>query len=543
MSRTPLLAATNQEEVGEEDQGLEATSFAPIEEYSPLGYNVGLFNATLLNTSAIIGTGIFSTSSLIFRSLGSVGMLLSMYVLAPLVTCAGLMIYIELASMCGHKRSGAEVVYLEQAYPKPKYLVSIAFAITTVLSGYTGIGATVFAKHVLQAFDIEFSPFRQRAIAIGMLTTVISICLVSSKWALRLNNIVTFFKAGSLVMISLIGLACALGLLSIPNSGNLKEPFAGSKIGGNALATSFAKVNFSYVGWNTVLTVMAEIKGRDPVRTARRAGFLSIFIASTLYITTVLAFVVVMTKEELADAGEVLGARFLRKVYGDAVADKLFLFIIGMSTFGGSLAGTTSYARMLREVGRQGVLPFDTFWSKVSRFKTPYGPIMLKFGLSLMVLLITPANDAFSFLVDLASYPGMVFALATACGVWILRRRRREMGLPAHAYQVSNFVVGLYVMKALALLIMPWIPPKGGSNGGDVDFFYATYCIVGIGILLLCGLYYWTWFKVLPKWFGYDIIEETVLLPGGAKTSVLRKRYKGEEGTQEEPLLHGEPLN
>ncbi|KAG8735570.1 hypothetical protein FRC10_010392 [Ceratobasidium sp. 414] len=504
MSRTPLLASTEHDETTEGDPGLEVTSFAPIEDISPLGYNVGLLNATLLNTSAIVGVGIFSTSSLILRSLGSVGMLLSMYVLAPLVTCdgdvAGLMVYVELASMCGHKRSGAEV---EQAYPRPKYLVSIAFAITTVLSGYTGVGATVFAKHVIQAFDLEYTPFKQRAIAITMLSSVIT----------------------------------------VPNSGNLKDPFAGSKFGGNAFATSFAKVNFSYVGWNTVLSLMAEIEGRDPIRTARRAGFLSVFIASVLYMTTVLAFVVVMTKEEIVDAGEVLGGRFLRKVYGDALADKLFLVIIGASTFGGSIAGTMSYARMLREVGRQGILPFDTFWSQVSRFKTPYGPIMLKFSLSLIILLVTPANDAISFLVDLASYPGMLFALGTGCGVWILRWRRAKMGLPAHAYKVSNFVVVLYVTKALALLIMPWIPPEGGSHGGDVDFFYATYCIVGIAILLLCGLYYWVWFKVLPRWFGYEIIEETVLLPGGAKTSVLRRRHKGEQGTQEEPLLHGESLN
>lgn len=30
-------------------------------------------------------------------------------------------------------RSGAEVVYLEQAYPRPKFLVPVSFAVTTVL--------------------------------------------------------------------------------------------------------------------------------------------------------------------------------------------------------------------------------------------------------------------------------------------------------------------------------------------------------------------------------------------------------------------------
>ncbi|KAG9126927.1 hypothetical protein FRC07_001391 [Ceratobasidium sp. 392] len=210
-----------------------------------------------------------------------------------------------------------------------------------------------------------------------------------------------------------------------------------------------------------------------------------------------------MTKEELVDAGEILGARFLRKVYGDAIADKLFLVIIGMSTFGGLIAVILLYARMIREAGRQGVLPYATFWSRVSRFKTPYGPILLKWGLSVSLLLITPAKDTFSFLVDLASYPGLVFALATACAVWILRRRRAEMGLPAHAYKAWNIVVIAYVVKSLTLLVLPW---------------------------------------AMPRWFGYEIVEETVSLPGGAKASVLKRRYKNQPSPQEEPLLHEERL-
>ncbi|KAG8733650.1 hypothetical protein FRC12_018810 [Ceratobasidium sp. 428] len=218
----------------------------------------------------------------------------------------------------------------------------------------------------------------------------------------------------------------------------------------------------------------------------------------------------------------------------------MFLVIIGMSTFGAVISVALSYARMIREAGRQGVLPYATFWSRVSRFKTPYGPLMLKWGLSVFFLLVTPAKDTFSFLVDLASYPGLVFALATACAVWILRRRRTKLGLPAHAHRAWNAVVFAYVVKSVTLLVMPWIPPKGGSHGGDVDFFYATYCIVGIMILMFCGLYYWLWFKAMPKWFGYEIVEEIVSLPGGAKASVLKRHYKDQPSPQGEPLLHEE---
>lgn len=83
---------------------------------------------------------------------------------------------------------------------------------------------------------------------------------------------------------------------------------------------------------------MAEIKGRDPVRTARHAGFLSILIASVLFLTTTLSFVIVLRKEEMVDAGEILGALFIRKVYGDTAANVIFPILIGISTFGGTVA-------------------------------------------------------------------------------------------------------------------------------------------------------------------------------------------------------------
>lgn len=43
----------------EEDSGQEATSLAPIEDSSPLGYNVNFFNATMLNVSVMVSIACF----------------------------------------------------------------------------------------------------------------------------------------------------------------------------------------------------------------------------------------------------------------------------------------------------------------------------------------------------------------------------------------------------------------------------------------------------------------------------------------------------
>ncbi|ELU39282.1 amino acid transporter [Rhizoctonia solani AG-1 IA] len=458
-----------------EDTGQELTALVPIEETSPLGYNVNFFNATLMNTSAMIGMGIFSTPSFILKSVGSVGLLISLYLLVPLITLAGLMVYIELTSMCGHKRSGAEVVYLSNEF---------RFRLATI----------VFAKHVLHGYDIEATPFRQRSIAIAMSTVAI--------WAGR---------------ISVTGLACLFGWTPVPNSGNLRRPFDGSLYEANPFATSIVKVLYNFVGWNSILGLMAEVKGRHPVHTIQKAGITS-----------------------LMNADEVLGAIFLRKVYGDTVATKLFPIFIGISTFGGIVSVVRASIDTSLQSQQQGMLPFATFWSRIGRFKTPYGPVLLKWALAVFLIIVTPAHDTVVFLIDLASYPALVFSLLVGCGVWILRHRRERLGLPEHAYKAPDFVVAVYVLQSIALLIMPWyvvrllfnglilrvsfrIPPKGGSKGGD-----------------LCGFYYWVRFCALPQWLGYDLVEETISLPGGVKVMVLKKVYKESTESQEEPLLRGE---
>ena len=64
------------------------------------------------------------------------------------------------------------------------------------------------------------------------------------------------------------------------------------------------------------------------------------------------------------------------------------------------------------------------------------------------------------------------------------------------------------------MLIMPWVPPKGGIYAGDVSFFYSTYCIVGLAVIAVCGIYYVIWIKALPKWGGY-VIRQVVVVEEG----------------------------
>lgn len=72
----------------------------------------------------------------------------------------------------------------------------------------------------------------------------------------------------------------------------------------------------------------------------------------------------------------------------------------------------------------------------------------------------------------------------------------------------------------------PFFPPRDGE--ADVGFWYATYAVVGIGIIAFGVGWLVVFFWVLPRWGGYRIEEEVDVLGDGASVTRLVK-VKNEE--------------
>lgn len=76
----------------------------------------------------------------ILASTGSVGLALFYWTIGVFYSAAGFSVYLELASYFPN-RSGGEVVYLEQAYPRPKHFFPIAFAFYSVVLSFSSSNA------------------------------------------------------------------------------------------------------------------------------------------------------------------------------------------------------------------------------------------------------------------------------------------------------------------------------------------------------------------------------------------------------------------
>lgn len=75
-------------------------------------------------------------ASTILVGTGSVGLSLIYWVFGFLMSLAALSVYLEYAT-CFPNRSGSEVVYLEQAFPRPRWFFPTAFAMLSVLLSFS----------------------------------------------------------------------------------------------------------------------------------------------------------------------------------------------------------------------------------------------------------------------------------------------------------------------------------------------------------------------------------------------------------------------
>lgn len=58
----------------------------------------------------------------------------------------------------------------------------------------------------------------------------------------------------------------------------------------------------------------------------------------------------------------------------------------------------------------------------------------------------------------------------------------------------------------------------------------------------VCGIYYYIWIVLLPKWGGYEVVEEFVELDDGARTTRLVRKYYNDVSRDENREEERRPL-
>ena len=190
----------------------------------------------------------------------------------------------------------------------------------------------------------------------------------------------------------------------------------------------------------------------------------------------------IVPKAQLKKSSQLAASQFFAAVFGAGNSSKALNFLVALSAFGNITSVIIGSSRVIRECGRQGVLPFPRVWGSTKPFGTPLAAYGLKWFLTVLMILAPPAGDAFNFIVDLQSYPANVFLFLTTFGLILIRYRRKKLGIPPAEFRTWWVAIFFSLAVNVFILVMPWYPPPGGADGGDVSFWYATYCVVGLGM-------------------------------------------------------------
>ncbi|KAK0733120.1 amino acid permease-domain-containing protein [Lasiosphaeria miniovina] len=498
----------------------EATG-APVETSSPLGYSVGAITIVFLNISKMIGTGVYSTPAGILSGTGSVGLSMIYWALGFLTSIASLSVYLEFAAYFPN-RSGSEVVYLEQAYPRPRWLFPTSFAFLSVALSFSSGNAIVLAQYLFRTNGYTPTAWELKGVAVAGYTVAVLVVAFNTRVSYGISNAIGIVKVLTLVFIALTGLIVLGGNVSrVPNPhANFVNPFEGAATPYGA-TNALYKIVFSYAGFENAFNVVNEIK--NPVKQLKRNGFISLTVVAILYILANIAYFSAVPKADLKAAKQIAASLFFSNVFGPGNAVKGLNILIALSSFGNLVAVLLGSSRLIRECGRQGVLPFPRFWASTRPFGTPLGPYALKWALTIIMIIAPPAGDAFNFVTDLQVYPSAFFNVVMAVGIYLVRIRRKHLGLPRAEFRAWDPIIVFNILVNLYLLIMPWYPPAGGIYAGDVSFWYATYVVTGIAILVGCGVYYYLWISAIPRLRGYRIRQEVVVFDHGAQSHRLIK--------------------
>lgn len=523
----------------------------PEEKKNPLGYSVGPLSVIVLIIQGVVGTGIFTGPGTIVKSMGSIGSTYVLWLSCFFLPMFSVFLYVEFAGYYP-KRNGGDVAYLEQAYTKPKFLFPTIYAAVSVVLSFTTSSALAVGQYLLSASGAEVTTWHYRGIAIAALTLSCVHIGLSTKWSLRLQNLLGFVKVVFMVFIVI------LGFVVLGGGTKVKDPHAsftnmweGTTTQGNNIANSIINVAFSYGGYSYAFGVVAEYssskKGqtesereKSMIRTFSFYVPVSMIVILILYILMITAYYAGGTPDEIKHSGNGVATILFQNAFQNKSATKFLNVMVALSAYGHLVTAVLSHSRGLRECGRQGVLPFPKFWTSTKPFGTPLGPILVTWIVNFIMIVAPPAGSAFNFIVDMGSYSGYIFTLALICGLLKVRRDRKLRNLGTKGQYLPLPCIIILLLFELMVIILAFVPPKHGLIGSDVTFFYATYPIVTIGLLMLCIAYYFVWRYTLPKLGGYVHREVEYILQNGEIGNTIVKvkledveQWDTEHGTDE----------
>ncbi|KAJ1665714.1 methionine permease [Coemansia sp. RSA 1813] len=468
--------------------------------------NIGMFSATAMGVSLMVGSGIFSTPASILGLVGTPSMALILWGIGAVISFGGATAFIELGLM--YRENGGTMRFLAHAFPRPRLMLSYLFAwvmVVCIRPGAIAANGPVIGKYWLYAIGGDSSAgtsigWQARGVGFGCITFVTLINILSAKWSLRLINLLTVVKIVVLLIIVITGIIAAAGGLNIERNTNWSRGFNGTSSDAHSYASALTKVFWAYDGFTNLVYSLGEL--RRPERNLPWSIGGSVGIVGFLYIMANVAFFVVVPIDVAVNSEEILAAEFTYRVFGHQVGRVALPVLIGFSVLGAICAQTYGVSRLLDSANHVGFIPYGTrICGNHRRLGTPVNSLLIMYALTLIYLLAPPPGKVFDLLVDFVQWSTWLFYGLAAAGAIVLRFTRPRH--PLRSFRSFHPLNILFILFCIYITVFPFVPPSKGKDDAPYPFYLSP--LLGL-ITTLVGLAPW-YFRLVwwPKRSGDDL--------------------------------------
>ncbi|HKD05570.1 MAG TPA: amino acid permease [Bryobacteraceae bacterium] len=393
---------------------------------------LGTLDAVAIVVGIVIGSGIFVLPNLIARDLPSPTAILSVWIVAGVLSFFGALAYAELGAMMPH--TGGQYVYLREAWgPRWAFVSGWTFmlAVTTGGAAWLSVTFSIYAGHFF-----ALGPVAQKTLSIALVAVLSVFNYIGVREGAWIQRAFTGLKILALVL--LIAGAFLIGHgTPVPPAPPPAHPLTLARF-----SAVMAACLMAYNGWSFVSFVAGEIK--DPQRNVFRALVIGMTIVGALYVFANVAYFRVMNVAEIASS-ERVAADFATHLIGPVGATLVSLSVL-LSIVGAVNGCILTGARLPFAQARDGLF-FARFSEVHPRFHTP-APAVVWGGLWTVILILTGSYETLYSYSILAAW---LFYTMSAAAVFVLRRKMPDAPRP---YRMWGYPWTLLLFIAVSLWFM-----------------------------------------------------------------------------------------
>ncbi|HEV8592053.1 MAG TPA: amino acid permease [Pyrinomonadaceae bacterium] len=457
---------------------------------------LGLAAAVSVIIGNVIGTGVFLKARVMTCNVGTPGWVITVWILAGLLSLAGALTYAELTAM--KPVAGGEYVFLRDAYgrlssflfgwtqmfiAKPGSQAAAGMAFAIGLNDFIGGGALAkaeFIKTSIFGINIEITMLQVVAIMMIVIFTTLNAATVSIS-----GSIATALTGVKIALILLVGVGAFIWVtgdfahFSMINEGGTCENVAANVRYGSAsysFAAGFGAAMlgalWGYDGWNNLTFVAGEVK--DPARNIPLAIIGSTILIIFLYVFANFAYFYVLDPTAIASvpatsavAKVVVESFFGGNVLSFATGLSVALFTVGLmlSSLGTLHTSILSGARVPYAMAQDGLM-FSSF-GKLSVTHVPLTALIFQ-GILASILAL---SGSFDTLTDYVVFGLWIFYALVTSSIFVFRRREPDAVRPYRAW-------GYPVVPVVFLLVAGWLLISTIMSSPKQSF-------IGLGLIFL----------------------------------------------------------